>query len=61
MVGISYGAGLALLGADRDARIKAVVAMSGWTAFINALFKGSHSENQGSPQGNTDETPEKHC
>ena len=40
MVGISYGAGLALLGADRDQRIKAVVAMSGWTEFINALFKG---------------------
>ncbi|CAK9087318.1 Peptidase_S15 domain-containing protein [Durusdinium trenchii] len=33
MVGISYGAGLALLGAVRDVRIKAVVAMSGWTDF----------------------------
>lgn len=63
MVGISYGAGLALLGADRDARIKAVVAMSGWTAFINALFKGSQvlTRKSSSPQGNTDETPEKHC
>lgn len=40
MVGISYGAGLALLGADRDPRVKVVVAMSGWTVFINALFKG---------------------
>eukprot|EP00913_Durusdinium_trenchii_P024289 g22803.t1 len=40
MVGISYGAGLALLGAVRDVRIKAVVAMSGWTDFQEALFKG---------------------
>lgn len=43
MVGISYGAGLALLGAVRDHRVKAVVAMSGWTNMQEALFK------QGSP------------
>ena len=43
MVGISYGAGLALLGAARDERIKAVVAMSGWSNMQEALFK------QGSP------------
>ncbi|CAK9065244.1 unnamed protein product [Durusdinium trenchii] len=42
MVGISYGAGLALLGAVRDVRIKAVVAMSGWTDFQEALFKGGN-------------------
>lgn len=43
MVGISYGAGLALLGAVRDVRIKAVVAMSGWTDFQEALFKGGRA------------------
>lgn len=31
MLGVSYGAGVSLLAAARDARIKAVVAMSTWT------------------------------
>mmetsp|Transcript_57588 Transcript_57588/g.134963 ORF Transcript_57588/g.134963 Transcript_57588/m.134963 type:complete len:535 (+) Transcript_57588:54-1658(+) len=39
LAGISYGAGLALLGAGRDARVKVAVALSGWADFQEALFK----------------------
>lgn len=35
--GISYGAGIALLAAERDPRIKAVVALSGWSDWAAAL------------------------
>eukprot|EP01012_Entosiphon_sulcatum_P003310 TRINITY_DN11008_c1_g2_i1.p1 TRINITY_DN11008_c1_g2~~TRINITY_DN11008_c1_g2_i1.p1 ORF type:complete len:552 (-),score=112.08 TRINITY_DN11008_c1_g2_i1:213-1868(-) len=40
MAGISYGAGLSLLGAAHDPRVKAVVAMSGWESLMNALYGG---------------------
>jgi len=40
MAGISYGAGLALLGAEHDSRIKVVAAMSGWGSLIDALYGG---------------------
>lgn len=36
-VGISYGSSMSLLAAERDARIKAVVAMCGWTDLSAAL------------------------
>eukprot|EP00439_Symbiodinium_sp_Y106_P047857 s1761_g6.t1 len=39
LAGISYGAGLALLGAGRDPRVKVAVAMSGWSDLQQALFK----------------------
>jgi len=39
--GISYGAGLALLGAVNDQRVKAVVSMSGWAFLERALFEYS--------------------
>ncbi len=37
--GISYGAGLSLLAAARDSRIKAVVAMSGWASLIEQMYR----------------------
>jgi predicted acyl esterase len=37
MLGVSYGGGMALLAAERDSRIKAVVAMSAWTDLSAAL------------------------
>ncbi|MEJ3750092.1 alpha/beta fold hydrolase [Actinomycetes bacterium KLBMP 9797] len=36
--GISYGAGIGLLAAGHDARIRAVAAMSGWTDLIESLY-----------------------
>ncbi len=36
--GISYGAGLSLLGAEHDRRISAVIAMSGWSNLLNTLY-----------------------
>lgn len=36
--GISYGAGISLLGAAADDRVKAVSAMSGWGDLIHALY-----------------------
>jgi predicted acyl esterase len=37
MLGISYGAGISLLAAAADPRVKAVVAMSGWADLAQAL------------------------
>jgi len=37
MLGLSYGAGMSLLGAERDARVKAVVAMAAWADLAGAL------------------------
>jgi putative CocE/NonD family hydrolase len=37
-LGLSYGAGASLLAAERDSRIKAVVAMSAWTNLLQAYF-----------------------
>ncbi|WP_042383006.1 CocE/NonD family hydrolase [Streptacidiphilus melanogenes] len=36
--GISYGAGIGLLGSAFDPRIKAVVAMSGWADLVGSLY-----------------------
>jgi predicted acyl esterase len=36
--GISYGSGIALLGASYDSRIRAVAAMSTWTDLVYSLF-----------------------
>lgn len=36
--GISYGAGISLLGAAQDTRIKAVAAMSGWGSLVESLY-----------------------
>eukprot|EP01059_Diplonema_ambulator_P024827 TRINITY_DN412_c0_g1_i3.p1 TRINITY_DN412_c0_g1~~TRINITY_DN412_c0_g1_i3.p1 ORF type:complete len:530 (+),score=217.17 TRINITY_DN412_c0_g1_i3:59-1648(+) len=36
--GISYGAGLSLLGAGADTRVKTVIAMSGWKNLVDALW-----------------------
>ena len=38
MAGISYGAGISLLGAAHDDRVKTVVAMSGWGDVLKALY-----------------------
>jgi predicted acyl esterase len=40
MAGVSYGAGIGLLSAAFDHRIKAVVAMSGWTDLVGSIFSG---------------------
>ncbi len=37
-VGVSYGAGVSLLAAERDPRIKVVVAMSGWSDLAASYF-----------------------
>lgn len=39
-VGMSYGAGIGLLAAEHDPRIKAVAAISGWADFTQALAPG---------------------
>ena len=41
MAGISYGAGLSLLGAAFDPRVKAVAAMSGWADLADSLYDGN--------------------
>ena len=38
--GISYGAGISLLAASHDPRIRAVVAMSGWTDLTRTFYRG---------------------
>ncbi|WP_336322090.1 alpha/beta fold hydrolase, partial [Streptomyces lavendofoliae] len=40
MAGVSYGAGISLLAAAHDERIKAVVAMSGWADLIDSIYSG---------------------
>ncbi|WP_328333123.1 MULTISPECIES: CocE/NonD family hydrolase [unclassified Streptomyces] len=40
MGGVSYGAGISLLAAGFDKRIKAVVAMSGWADLIDSIYSG---------------------
>ena len=43
-LGLSYGAGMSLLAAERDPRIKAVVAMSTWTNLMQAYFPNGTPE-----------------
>lgn len=40
MAGVSYGAGIGLLGAAHDPRIKAVAALSGWASLIDSIYQG---------------------
>ncbi|MFI1398109.1 alpha/beta fold hydrolase [Streptomyces sp. NPDC020681] len=40
MAGVSYGAGIGLLAAAHDKRIKAVVALSGWADLIDSIYSG---------------------
>jgi putative CocE/NonD family hydrolase len=45
-VGVSYGAGIALLAAEKDPRIRAVVAMSAWSDLGESLYPGSTPSQQ---------------
>lgn len=40
MAGVSYGAGIGLIAAAHDKRIKAVVALSGWADLIDSIYSG---------------------
>ncbi|MEV7375455.1 alpha/beta fold hydrolase [Streptomyces sp. NPDC090301] len=40
MGGVSYGAGISLLAAAHDPRIKAVAALSGWADLIESIYSG---------------------
>ncbi|MFJ6407942.1 CocE/NonD family hydrolase [Streptomyces hydrogenans] len=40
MAGVSYGAGIALLAAAHDSRVKAVAALSGWADLIDSIYSG---------------------
>ncbi|MFF7235274.1 CocE/NonD family hydrolase [Streptomyces collinus] len=40
MAGVSYGAGISLLAAAHDKRIKAVAALSGWADLISSIYSG---------------------
>ncbi|MEU5218260.1 alpha/beta fold hydrolase [Streptomyces sp. NPDC020807] len=40
MAGVSYGAGISLLAAAHDPRVKAVAALSGWGDLIESIYSG---------------------
>jgi predicted acyl esterase len=40
MAGVSYGAGISLLTAAKDKRVKAVAALSGWADLIDSIYSG---------------------
>ncbi|MFE1439645.1 alpha/beta fold hydrolase [Streptomyces sp. NPDC058739] len=40
MAGVSYGAGISLLAAAHDPRVKAVAALSGWADLIDSIYGG---------------------
>ncbi|WP_225835804.1 alpha/beta fold hydrolase [Streptomyces sp. NK08204] len=40
MAGVSYGAGISLLAAAHDQRIKAVAALSGWADLVGSIYSG---------------------
>ncbi|EKX69395.1 CocE/NonD family hydrolase [Streptomyces ipomoeae] len=40
MAGLSYGAGISLLTAAHDKRVKAVAALSGWADLIDSIYSG---------------------
>ena len=42
-VGVSYGGGLALLGAGADERVSAACALSGWTDLTSSLLTNENS------------------
>ncbi|MDT9692035.1 alpha/beta fold hydrolase [Streptomyces sp. P9(2023)] len=46
MAGVSYGAGISLLAAAHDKRIKAVAALSGWADLIESIYSGRTQHRQ---------------
>ncbi|MEU0409937.1 CocE/NonD family hydrolase [Streptomyces griseorubiginosus] len=40
MTGVSYGAGISLITAAQDKRVKAVAALSGWADLIDSIYSG---------------------
>ncbi|MEW1926058.1 CocE/NonD family hydrolase [Streptomyces sp. NPDC088360] len=46
MGGVSYGAGISLLAAAHDKRIKAVAALSGWADLIDSIYSGRTQHQQ---------------
>ncbi|MEV0444105.1 CocE/NonD family hydrolase [Streptomyces spectabilis] len=40
MAGVSYGAGISLLAAGHDRRIKSVAALSGWSDLVESIYSG---------------------
>ncbi|GAA3293368.1 CocE/NonD family hydrolase [Streptomyces cinereospinus] len=40
MAGVSYGAGISLLAAAHDPRVRAVAALSGWADLIDSIYSG---------------------
>ncbi|CAM5460424.1 CocE/NonD family hydrolase [Streptomyces griseorubiginosus] len=40
MAGVSYGAGISLLAAAHDKRVKAVASLSGWADLIDSIYSG---------------------
>lgn len=48
MAGVSYGAGISLLAAAHDKRIKAVASLSGWADLIDSIYSGRTQHSQAS-------------
>ncbi|GAA2248697.1 hypothetical protein GCM10010145_15030 [Streptomyces ruber] len=46
MAGVSYGAGISLLTAAHDSRVKAVAALSGWADLIDSIYSGRTQHSQ---------------
>ncbi|OON81929.1 acyl esterase [Streptomyces tsukubensis] len=46
MAGVSYGAGIGLLAAAHDPRVKAVAALSGWGDLIDSIYSGRTQHSQ---------------
>ncbi|GAB2888846.1 CocE/NonD family hydrolase [Streptomyces deserti] len=47
MAGVSYGAGISLLAAAHDKRVRAVAALSGWADLIGSIYSGRTQHVQG--------------
>ncbi|MEU2564532.1 alpha/beta fold hydrolase [Streptomyces longispororuber] len=46
MAGVSYGAGISLLAAAHDKRVKAVAALSGWSDLVGSIYSGRTQHRQ---------------
>ncbi|MGW3727379.1 alpha/beta fold hydrolase, partial [Streptomyces sp. NPDC000851] len=46
MAGVSYGAGISLLAAAHDKRVRAVAALSGWADLIDSIYSGRTQHSQ---------------
>ncbi|MER7660951.1 MULTISPECIES: CocE/NonD family hydrolase [unclassified Streptomyces] len=46
MAGVSYAAGISLLAAAHDKRIKAVAALSGWADLVDSIYRGRTQNRQ---------------